>query len=212
MNKFGYKKIRAFVTKVPGRRSGSTHRGAGAPHRPCPVTVHTTTTHSRHGSVPLSGFWFAFVQTRCLYNMPIYPECQWVYRIYLTFSAKKSLCVCGWCTNAEGCVLLQGGSLSPLRGVEDAAPYKHRFPIQKRALPLRTAPLVLLFRARNYFSILETTPEPTVWPPSRIAKRRPSSMATGVISSTCISTLSPGMHISVPSGRVMMPVTSVVRK
>ena len=33
----------------------------------------------------------------------------------------------------------------------------------------------------------------------------------GVISSTFMSTLSPGMHISVPSGRVMMPVTSVVR-
>ncbi len=57
-----------------------------------------------------------------------------------------------------------------------------------------------------------TTPEPTVRPPSRIAKRRPFSIAMGVISSTFMSTLSPGMHISVPSGRVMMPVTSVVRK
>ncbi len=28
--------------------------------------------------------------------------------------------------------------------------------------------------------IVETMPEPTVWPPSRIAKRRPSSMAIGV--------------------------------
>ena len=57
-----------------------------------------------------------------------------------------------------------------------------------------------------------TTPEPTVRPPSRIAKRRPVSIAMGVISSTFMSTLSPGMHISVPSGREMMPVTSVVRK
>ena len=64
----------------------------------------------------------------------------------------------------------------------------------------------------DYSSISMTTPEPTVRPPSRIAKRRPFSMAMGVISSTFMSTLSPGMHISVPSGRVMTPVTSVVRK
>ncbi len=62
--------------------------------------------------------------------------------------------------------------------------------------------------------IFVTTPEPTVLPPSRIANRRPSSMATGIpsISSTVIFTLSPGMHISTPSGRVIEPVTSVVRK
>ena len=64
----------------------------------------------------------------------------------------------------------------------------------------------------NYSSMSITTPEPTVRPPSRMAKRRPFSMAMGVISSTSMSTLSPGMHISVPSGREMMPVTSVVRK
>ena len=64
----------------------------------------------------------------------------------------------------------------------------------------------------NYSSMPITTPEPTVRPPSRIAKRRPFSIAMGVISSTFMSTLSPGMHISTPSGRVMTPVTSVVRK
>ena len=37
-------------------------------------------------------------------------------------------------------------------------------------------------------------------------------MATGWISLTDISVLSPGMTISVPSGRVTTPVTSVVRK
>ena len=71
---------------------------------------------------------------------------------------------------------------------------------------------VSLTEVRNYSSISMTTPEPTVRPPSRIAKRRPFSIAMGAISSTFMSTLSPGMHISVPSGRVMMPVTSVVRK
>ena len=37
-------------------------------------------------------------------------------------------------------------------------------------------------------------------------------MAIGWISSTDISVVSPGMTISVPSGRVTTPVTSVVRK
>ena len=58
----------------------------------------------------------------------------------------------------------------------------------------------------------ETTPEPTVRPPSRIANRRPWSMAIGWISSISIWTLSPGMTISVPSGSFATPVTSVVRK
>ncbi len=76
-------------------------------------------------------------------------------------------------------------------------------------LSYQTAILCWLF---NYSMILITTPEPTVRPPSRIAKRRPSSIAMGAISSTVISMLSPGMHISTPSGRVITPVTSVVLK
>lgn len=63
-----------------------------------------------------------------------------------------------------------------------------------------------------YSMTLETTPLPMVWPPSRMAKRSPCSMAIGVISSAVISTLSPGMTINTPSGRVRDPVTSVVRK
>lgn len=66
--------------------------------------------------------------------------------------------------------------------------------------------------ATGYLVILVTRPEPTVRPPSRTAKPRPSSMAMGWISSTLISVLSPGITISVPSGNVMTPVTSVVRK
>ena len=64
----------------------------------------------------------------------------------------------------------------------------------------------------NYSMIVATAPEPTVLPPSRIAKRRPCSIATLWISSTVISTLSPGMHISVPAGSSQTPVTSVVLK
>ena len=63
-----------------------------------------------------------------------------------------------------------------------------------------------------HFRILVTRPAPTVRPPSRIANRNPSSIAIGAINSTDISVLSPGMHISVPSGNAIDPVTSVVRK
>ncbi len=66
---------------------------------------------------------------------------------------------------------------------------------------------------RVYYSmIVATRPDPTVRPPSRIAKVRPWLIAIGWISSIVISTLSPGMHISVPSGRLKTPVTSVVLK
>ena len=64
----------------------------------------------------------------------------------------------------------------------------------------------------DHLMISVTRPEPTVRPPSRIAKPRPGSMAIGWMSSTVISVVSPGMTMSVPSGRVMTPVTSVVRK
>ena len=64
----------------------------------------------------------------------------------------------------------------------------------------------------RFYSMIEvTTPAPTVRPPSRIANRSPSSIATGVINSTVIWMLSPGITISVPSGSPIDPVTSVVR-
>src|SRR5436190_3619016 len=66
--------------------------------------------------------------------------------------------------------------------------------------------------ALYYFVMFATTPAPTVRPPSRIAKRRPWSMAIGAISLTPRFTLSPGITISVPSGSTTSPVTSVVRK
>ena len=69
------------------------------------------------------------------------------------------------------------------------------------------------FRYSNgYSKILATTPAPTVRPPSRTANRCPSSNAIGVISAAYIVTLSPGITISTPSGSLMSPVTSVVRK
>ena len=64
----------------------------------------------------------------------------------------------------------------------------------------------------DYSMIEATRPDPTVRPPSRIAKVRPCSIAIGWISSIVISMLSPGIHISVPSGRLQTPVTSVVLK
>src|SRR5204863_6674309 len=62
-----------------------------------------------------------------------------------------------------------------------------------------------------YSMISEIVPEPTVRPPSRIAKREPFSIATGTISSPVIAVLSPGITISTPSGSFSVPVTSVVR-
>jgi len=67
-------------------------------------------------------------------------------------------------------------------------------------------------RGLAYSMISVTAPDPTVRPPSRMANRSPFSMATGVINSTAIATLSPGITISTPSGNVATPVTSVVRR
>ena len=63
------------------------------------------------------------------------------------------------------------------------------------------APLLVTGRGQRLFRdaqarIFVTTPAPTVLPPSRIAKRRPSSIAIGEIISTSIVILSPGIHIS----------------
>ncbi len=68
------------------------------------------------------------------------------------------------------------------------------------------------YNPSDYSTILATLPDPTVLPPSRIAKFKPCSIAMGWMSSMLISMLSPGMHISVPSGRLQTPVTSVVLK
>src|SRR5438094_3065891 len=65
---------------------------------------------------------------------------------------------------------------------------------------------------QTYSMISVTAPAPTVWPPSRIAKRKPFSRATGVIMLTSQLTLSPGMTISTPCGSFTSPVTSVVPK
>jgi hypothetical protein len=64
----------------------------------------------------------------------------------------------------------------------------------------------------RYSMISATAPDPTVWPPSRIANRNPFSSATGVISVISVDTLSPGITISTPVGSFTSPVTSVVRK
>src|SRR2546422_10686247 len=79
------------------------------------------------------------------------------------------------------------------------------------------APLAVCARERDdvsgHYSItLATAPAPTVRPPSRIANRSPSSSATDVINAISIVILSPGITISTPSGSLMSPVTSVVRK
>ena len=109
---------------------------------------------------------------------------------------------------------------APARG--PSAVYSHLHPIRnetQNARPLLVGrafvdlePTALAVGTADYSRILVTTPEPTVRPPSRMAKRRPSSHAIGVIKVISMSMLSPGMTISTPSGSLMLPVTSVVRK
>src|SRR3974390_1920219 len=50
------------------------------------------------------------------------------------------------------------------------------------------------------------TPDPTVLPPSRMAKWLPISRATGLSRLTATAALSPGMTMSMPSGRRISPV------
>jgi hypothetical protein len=69
-----------------------------------------------------------------------------------------------------------------------------------------------VFSDGDYSTIFVTTPEPTVFPPSLIAKRTFSVIAIGLPRTTETLTLSPGMHISAPPRRLASPVTSVVRK
>ena len=79
-------------------------------------------------------------------------------------------------------------------------------------LDTKCTPDTQFISSYNYSMIVATRPDPTVRPPSRIAKVRPWLIAIGWMSSIVISTLSPGMHISVPAGRLHTPVTSVVLK
>ena len=65
---------------------------------------------------------------------------------------------------------------------------------------------------RSYFIIFVTTPAPTVFPPSLMAKFKFWLIAIGVINFTLNFPSSPGITISVPDGRVTSPVTSVVLK
>jgi len=83
--------------------------------------------------------------------------------------------------------------------------------------PSSTLILIIAWRRHPpdaiFYSITSViTPAPTVLPPSRMAKRRPWSMAIGVMSSTLQVMLSPGITISTPSASFTTPVTSVVRK
>ena len=98
-------------------------------------------------------------------------------------------------------------------GSADTFPRKgERTAIKKRPPRLPLAAWSVVAVGGSYSMMLATTPAPTVRPPSRMAKRSFSSIAIGTISVTSMAMLSPGITISVPSGSVTTPVTSVVRK
>ena len=85
--------------------------------------------------------------------------------------------------------------------------------LETGALPVELHSFILVLLQRIFYSIIsETTPEPTVLPPSRIAKRKLLFIAIGASNSTSSVILSPGITISVPSGNLIEPVTSVVLK
>ena len=88
----------------------------------------------------------------------------------------------------------------------------HISPPSGAGRPSRDPAELLSVTSVHYLMMFVTTPAPTVRPPSRIAKRRPSSIAIGTISSIFICVLSPGITISTPSARFTDPVTSVVLK
>jgi hypothetical protein len=88
-----------------------------------------------------------------------------------------------------------------------------RLLIAKLFLPQCLQPAFGTWQSTIPYSITsDTVPAPTVRPPSRMAKRKPFSIAIGAINSISIATLSPGITISTPCGSVATPVTSVVRK
>lgn len=80
---------------------------------------------------------------------------------------------------------------------------------QEKAKPGRGKRII--FSYLDYAEIFATTPAPTVRPPSRMAKRVPSSKAIGAPKITFIVMSSPGITISTPAGNSISPVTSVVR-
>ena len=97
-----------------------------------------------------------------------------------------------------------GGTRTPNRRIWSPVLYQLSHWPSRGTSPLATSP--------GYSITSVTTPAPTVRPPSRIANRSSFSIAIGMISSTLIPTLSPGITISRPSGSATLPVTSVVRK
>src|SRR2546426_676757 len=67
--------------------------------------------------------------------------------------------------------------------------------------------------SRTAYSVISvTTPAPTVRPPSRIANRNSFSIATGVIRSIVIVTLSPRITISPPARHVTTPPPPPLRR
>src|SRR5207249_11020552 len=67
--------------------------------------------------------------------------------------------------------------------------------------------------SRTAYSVISvTTPAPTVRPPSRIANRNSFSIATGVIRSIVIVTLSPRITISTPARNVTTPPPPALRR
>ena len=101
-----------------------------------------------------------------------------------------------------------------LAAVKSNAPLIKHDLAQRVKNQLRKVPNLIFYidDSLDYFTMLVTTPAPTVRPPSRIAKFRPCSIAIGASNLTLKVRVSPGITISLSAGSSTSPVTSVVRK
>ena len=129
----------------------------------------------------------------------------------MTFRNKNPSAFVDGAQTQRDVVLLQGRGLFPPAGVEDAAPTNIGFQY-KKGFALTDSALSIAFQSKKLLLDLGNNAGTNGVAALADSETQALFHGDGVISSTCISTLSPGMHISVPSGGVMMPVTSVVRK
>ena len=143
-----------------------------------------------------SGAYFAYAGTEPMQS-PLHKEHKSGLYKPLCFSADsirrrifRKLQVFAPCTQAQDFFVMRGIWQFEERSILCVCEY--------RKLPYNEA---VRKKDKPYYSMIPaTTPDPTVRPPSRIANLSPSSIAIGVIRLIVIVMLSPGMHISTPSG------------
>lgn len=123
---------------------------------------------------------------------------------YIIHNAQEKLFVARHQANeARSVLLVRGSEMTPNQdpGISCMRPARQIIDLGRASRSeLSAANNAMCEKDKSYSIISVTTPDPTVLPPSLIANLSPSSIAIGVIRLIVIVMLSPGMHISVPSG------------